>query len=102
MGDAHRAVHQEQHVGQHAGLTTLALLVVAGGRAAVAHVGDSRVYRLRAGLLEQLTKDHRNSRHTLTRCPRLHIRGLSDRGMGSARARRDRQPHTHSTSRRSS
>ncbi|MBZ4373295.1 PP2C family serine/threonine-protein phosphatase [Corallococcus sp. AS-1-6] len=68
VAHAHRDVRHEQHVGQHAGLTTLALLVVAGGRAAVAHVGDSRVYRLRAGKLEQLTEDHRDSRHVLTRC----------------------------------
>ncbi|RKH93653.1 PP2C family serine/threonine-protein phosphatase [Corallococcus sp. AB038B] len=65
---AHRDVQHEQRVGRHSGLTTLALLVVAGGRAAVAHVGDSRVYRLRAGTLEQLTEDHRDSRHVLTRC----------------------------------
>ncbi|RKG62900.1 serine/threonine-protein phosphatase [Corallococcus sp. CA054B] len=68
VAHAHRDVRHEQHVGQHMGLTTLALLVVAGGRAAVAHVGDSRVYRLRAGKLEQLTEDHRDSRHVLTRC----------------------------------
>ncbi|WP_223643915.1 PP2C family serine/threonine-protein phosphatase [Corallococcus sp. EGB] len=65
---AHRDVHHEQRVGGHSGLTTLALLVLVGKRAAVAHVGDSRVYRLRAGKLEQLTEDHRDSRHVLTRC----------------------------------
>ncbi|MHA7631658.1 PP2C family protein-serine/threonine phosphatase [Corallococcus sp. M7] len=42
--------------------------MIAGERAAVAHVGDSSVYRLRAGHLEQLTEDHRDSRHVLTRC----------------------------------
>ncbi|WP_158629193.1 PP2C family serine/threonine-protein phosphatase [Corallococcus sp. AB030] len=68
VAHAHRDVRREQLVGQHTGLTTLALLVVAGARAAVAHVGDSRVYRLRAGKLEQLTEDHRDSRHVLTRC----------------------------------
>ncbi len=38
--------------------TTLAALLMRDQRAIVAHVGDSRVYRLRGGHLEQLTKDH--------------------------------------------
>jgi serine/threonine protein phosphatase PrpC len=39
------------------GCTTTASYV-AGGRLTVAHVGDSRLYRLRAGSFEQLTEDH--------------------------------------------
>ncbi|MBZ4395136.1 PP2C family serine/threonine-protein phosphatase [Myxococcus sp. AS-1-15] len=50
------------------GCTTLALLVLSGTQAVVAHVGDSRVYRLRGGALEQLTEDHREERHVLNRC----------------------------------
>ncbi len=38
--------------------TTLSVLVLAGGRALMAHVGDSRIYRLRDGRLEQMTSDH--------------------------------------------
>lgn len=38
--------------------TTLASLVIQGRRALIAHVGDSRVYRMRDGELEQLTRDH--------------------------------------------
>jgi serine/threonine protein phosphatase PrpC len=38
--------------------STLSALVVAGDRAFVAHVGDSRVYRFRGGRLRRLTRDH--------------------------------------------
>ncbi|MFU8805091.1 MAG: PP2C family protein-serine/threonine phosphatase [Bradymonadaceae bacterium] len=38
--------------------TTVALLVVEEDEAIIAHIGDSRVYRLRDGELESLTRDH--------------------------------------------
>ncbi len=38
--------------------TTAAVLLVAGNQAFVAHVGDSRVYLLRQGVLHLLTEDH--------------------------------------------
>ncbi len=38
--------------------TTLVLAVFQGNQAAFAHVGDSRLYRLRDGKFEQLTSDH--------------------------------------------
>ncbi|HLX08547.1 MAG TPA: protein phosphatase 2C domain-containing protein [Thermoanaerobaculia bacterium] len=38
--------------------TTVVGLLLAGPTAAVAHVGDSRAYRLRHGRLDQLTQDH--------------------------------------------
>jgi len=38
--------------------TTLTALLVADRRAFVAHIGDSRLYRLRSGRLGQLTNDH--------------------------------------------
>lgn len=40
------------------GTTVVAVLIDAGGRAAIAHVGDSRGYRYREGQLEALTTDH--------------------------------------------
>jgi serine/threonine protein phosphatase PrpC len=38
--------------------STVAMVAAHGERAIVAHAGDSRVYRLRAGVLDQLTRDH--------------------------------------------
>jgi serine/threonine protein phosphatase PrpC len=38
--------------------TTLVMLAFAADRAMVAHVGDSRCYLLRAGMLQRLTADH--------------------------------------------
>jgi serine/threonine protein phosphatase PrpC len=38
--------------------TTVTLMLVAGEFAAIAHVGDSRLYRVRNGQIEQLTADH--------------------------------------------
>jgi protein phosphatase len=38
--------------------TTLTALLLAGKRAFIAHIGDSRLYRLRSGKLDQLSNDH--------------------------------------------
>jgi protein phosphatase len=38
--------------------TTLSVLVLINKKALIAHVGDSRIYRLRRSCLEQLTEDH--------------------------------------------
>ncbi len=59
--EANRRVHE---AGQHdlalhgMGTTAVALVIDAKHRGWVAHVGDSRAYRLRAGRLERLTEDH--------------------------------------------
>lgn len=38
--------------------TTMSLMLIEGSKAVVGHIGDSRIYRLRNGKLEQLTNDH--------------------------------------------
>lgn len=38
--------------------TTIACSVVDGNEASIAHVGDSRIYRVRDGVIEQMTRDH--------------------------------------------
>lgn len=43
--------------------TTMVALRVLGDRAVIGHVGDSRLYRLRAGALEQMTSDHTMRNH---------------------------------------
>lgn len=50
----------QQFSQQHKGyLCTLSVLIFRGHSAYCFHVGDSRIYRLRDGELEQLTQDHR-------------------------------------------
>ena len=54
------------------GLTTLTAVVLRGQSYALAHVGDTRAYLLRAGHMTQLTSDHvvdhPDLRHQLLRC----------------------------------
>jgi PPM family protein phosphatase len=57
---ANRAVHDAAKQNGNEGRmgATLVAVRVEGERLSVAHVGDSRIYRLRAGAFEQLTRDH--------------------------------------------
>jgi protein phosphatase len=60
VGTANSIIHERgQANAEFQGMgTTASALVLLPGHAIVAQVGDSRVYRLRAGKLEQLTFDH--------------------------------------------
>jgi serine/threonine protein phosphatase PrpC len=66
--------------------TTLTALVLRGRRFHYAHVGDSRLYRLRGETLEQLTTDHvwetPGMSHVLTRALGLDTHVLPDFGDG--------------------
>ncbi|HEU0036695.1 MAG TPA: protein phosphatase 2C domain-containing protein [Kofleriaceae bacterium] len=59
---ATRLADERIHARRHGALeqmgSTVAVLKIERGHAVIAHVGDSRVYRLRGGALAQLTIDH--------------------------------------------
>lgn len=70
--------------------TTLVALVVEESRAWVLNIGDSRCYRLRGGLLEQLTLDHslveeqvRLGRMTRAEAARSPLRNVITRALGT-------------------
>lgn len=60
IGEANSRIHSKGSSSSefHGMGTTCSCLVITQGAALVGHVGDSRVYRLRDGTLEQLTFDH--------------------------------------------
>ncbi|HWP20820.1 MAG TPA: Stp1/IreP family PP2C-type Ser/Thr phosphatase [Burkholderiaceae bacterium] len=60
VDNANRAIYNAANSNPHyAGMgTTLVVAVFREGRLLVGHVGDSRGYRLRAGKLMQITRDH--------------------------------------------
>ncbi len=60
VDNANRAIFNASNANpQYAGMgTTLVLAVFRENRLLVGHVGDSRCYRLRAGRLQQITRDH--------------------------------------------
>jgi PPM family protein phosphatase len=60
VDNANRAIFNAANSNpQYAGMgTTLVVAVFREGRVLMGHVGDSRCYRLRAGRLQQITRDH--------------------------------------------
>lgn len=72
---------QRSYDATHGMVSTLSAMILKSNTAHIFHVGDSRIYRLREGNLEQLTRDHRvwagNDRNYLNRAmgiePRLEV-----------------------------
>lgn len=60
IGQSNARIHHEATtIPAHAGMaTTIAMVIVRGKKVTVAHVGDSRVYKLHNGTLHSLTVDH--------------------------------------------
>ncbi len=60
MNQASARIRREAQLNPaYAGMgTTVAVLLIEGGHAHVAHVGDSRIYMMRDGGLSRLTRDH--------------------------------------------
>jgi protein phosphatase len=58
--EANRVIHQQAESDPrcHGMGSTCVLLAVSGGRAYLAHVGDSRIYLVRGGRIARLTRDH--------------------------------------------
>lgn len=59
--DAHAAILdccRDRPATRGMGTTLTALVVEPGGEAHTAHIGDSRLYRLRGAMLDQVTRDH--------------------------------------------
>lgn len=64
----HAVCRAAQENTAHQGMgTTLVALLFYGERVVVAHVGDSRVYRLRGSVLDQITADHSLIQELMTR-----------------------------------
>ncbi len=60
VSDANRAIFDAAHSkAAYAGMgTTLVMALLQGESLLIGHVGDSRAYRWRGGILEQITRDH--------------------------------------------
>ncbi|SIQ71772.1 protein phosphatase [Aromatoleum tolulyticum] len=82
--------------------STLVVAAFLADRVVTAHVGDSRMYRLRGGVLEQLTRDHTMLQELVDAgilapedVAHSQFRGLLTRGLGVA-PRVQPEPGTHS------
>lgn len=84
-----RVYDEAEATGKEGMTTTLVAAVVGGGAAFLAHVGDSRAYLLRDGLIRQLTEDHsmvnelvRTGQMTYEEAKRSRYRSVITRAVG--------------------
>ena len=88
--DASRTVYEEaEKRGKRGMTTTMVMMAVRKGTAFLAHVGDSRAYLIREGLIQQLTEDHsmvnemvRSGQMTLSEAKRSRYRNVITRAVG--------------------
>jgi len=91
VGDANRAIFQSaQSRAEYAGMgTTLVMALFQENFVTIAHIGDSRMYRLRGETLTQVTRDHSllqehldAGKVTADQARSSHYRNLVTRGLG--------------------
>lgn len=63
---------REEMLGHRGATTCTALLLLEDGACHVAHIGDSMLFRWRAGQTEALTQPHRHGRHVLSKALHGH------------------------------
>jgi serine/threonine protein phosphatase PrpC len=88
--DASRTVYEEaERLGRRGMTTTVVMMAVRNGTAFLAHVGDSRAYLIRDGLIQQLTEDHsmvnelvRSGQMTYAEAKRSQYRNVITRAVG--------------------
>ena len=84
-----RVYDEAEATGREGMTTTLVAAVVGGGAAFLGHVGDSRAYLIRDGLIRQLTEDHsmvnelvRSGQMTYEEAKRSRYRSVITRAIG--------------------
>ena len=84
-----RVYEEAEHSSRRGMTTTLVVVLVGGGAAFLAHVGDSRAYLVRDGLIRQLTEDHsmvndlvRSGQMTWEEARRSRYRSVITRAIG--------------------
>ena len=84
-----RVYEESEALGKRGMTTTLVVALVGGGAAFVAHVGDSRAWLVRDGLIRQLTEDHsmvnelvRTGQMTYEEARRSRYRSVITRAIG--------------------
>jgi PPM family protein phosphatase len=84
-----RVYDESEASGREGMTTTMVAIIVGGGAAFLAHVGDSRAYLLRDGLIRQLTEDHsmvnelvRTGQMTYEEARRSRYRSVITRAIG--------------------